>query len=50
MQLLHLQTSVHHAAKAHQKHSLPQFVEFAKAVCERLAALGHWADYIDPCR
>lgn len=28
----------------------PQFVEFAKEVCERLAVLGHWADYIDPCR
>lgn len=27
-----------------------QFVEFAKVVCERLAAAGHWADYIDPCR
>lgn len=27
-----------------------QFVEFAKVVCERLEALGHWADYIDPCR
>lgn len=24
-------------------------MEFAKAVCERLAAAGHWADYIDPC-
>jgi hypothetical protein len=30
--------------------ALLQFVEFAKAVCERLAAAGHWADYIDPCR
>ncbi|EFN59706.1 hypothetical protein CHLNCDRAFT_133264 [Chlorella variabilis] len=28
---------------------LERFVEFAKTVCERLAALGHWADYIDPC-
>lgn len=27
-----------------------QFVEFAKVVCDRLAAAGHWADYIDPCR
>lgn len=30
--------------------ALLQFMEFAKVVCERLAALGHWADYIDPCR
>ncbi|KAL4427793.1 hypothetical protein ABPG75_001882 [Micractinium tetrahymenae] len=28
---------------------LERFMEFAKAVCERLVALGHWADYIDPC-
>ncbi|KAI3429551.1 hypothetical protein D9Q98_005639 [Chlorella vulgaris] len=28
---------------------LERFVEFAKVVCERLEALGHWADYIDPC-
>ncbi|PSC75053.1 Methylmalonic aciduria and homocystinuria type D mitochondrial [Micractinium conductrix] len=28
---------------------LERFVEFAKVVCERLAAAGHWADYIDPC-
>lgn len=26
-----------------------QFVEFAADVCRRLAAAGHWADYIDPC-
>ena len=24
-------------------------MDFAKAVCERLGAQGHWADYIDPC-
>ncbi|KAI7842746.1 hypothetical protein COHA_003674 [Chlorella ohadii] len=28
---------------------LERFVEFAKVVCERLVAAGHWADYIDPC-
>jgi Methylmalonic aciduria and homocystinuria type D protein len=26
-----------------------QFMAFAKAVCDRLVSLGHWADYIDPC-
>jgi len=25
------------------------FVEFAKALCERIAERGYWADYIDPC-
>ena len=24
-------------------------MEFAAEVCRRLAAAGHWADYIDPC-
>jgi hypothetical protein len=26
-----------------------QFVEWSKAVCDKLIAQGHWADYIDPC-
>jgi len=25
------------------------FSSFARTVCERLIAAGHWADYIDPC-
>ena len=28
---------------------LERFMEFAAEVCRRLAAAGHWADYIDPC-
>ena len=28
---------------------LRSFTRFAVAVCDRLAARGHWADYIDPC-
>lgn len=26
-----------------------QFMAWAKAVCDKLIAQGHWADYIDPC-
>lgn len=26
-----------------------QFADFAKPLCQELRALGHWADYIDPC-
>mmetsp|Transcript_16586 Transcript_16586/g.21518 ORF Transcript_16586/g.21518 Transcript_16586/m.21518 type:complete len:180 (+) Transcript_16586:89-628(+) len=25
------------------------FSDFARSVCAQLTALGHWADYIDPC-
>jgi hypothetical protein len=28
---------------------LERFFAFARAVCDRLQAEGHWADYIDPC-
>eukprot|EP00199_Chlamydomonas_sp_CCMP681_P003017 CAMPEP_0119107446 /NCGR_PEP_ID=MMETSP1180-20130426/10186_1 /TAXON_ID=3052 ORGANISM="Chlamydomonas cf sp, Strain CCMP681" /NCGR_SAMPLE_ID=MMETSP1180 /ASSEMBLY_ACC=CAM_ASM_000741 /LENGTH=167 /DNA_ID=CAMNT_0007092933 /DNA_START=49 /DNA_END=552 /DNA_ORIENTATION=+ len=28
---------------------LEQFMAWAKPLCERLMAQGHWADYIDPC-
>lgn len=28
---------------------LERFFEFAKSVCSKLDAQGHWADYIDPC-
>jgi hypothetical protein len=28
---------------------LERFAEWAKGVCDRLNAEGHWADYIDPC-
>jgi hypothetical protein len=26
-----------------------QFLEFGKELCERIRAMGYWADYIDPC-
>lgn len=26
-----------------------QFMDWARGVCDRLAAAGHWCDYIDPC-
>lgn len=25
------------------------FMEFGKEICERIRAMGYWADYIDPC-
>lgn len=25
------------------------FLEFGKEICDRIRALGYWADYIDPC-
>lgn len=28
---------------------LERFMEWAKRVCGRLIAQGHWADYVDPC-
>jgi hypothetical protein len=28
---------------------LERFVAWAAAVCDALAAAGHWADYVDPC-
>lgn len=28
---------------------LERFMDFAKRVCDKLAAKGHWVDYIDPC-
>eukprot|EP00195_Chlamydomonas_chlamydogama_P015190 CAMPEP_0202889956 /NCGR_PEP_ID=MMETSP1392-20130828/492_1 /ASSEMBLY_ACC=CAM_ASM_000868 /TAXON_ID=225041 /ORGANISM="Chlamydomonas chlamydogama, Strain SAG 11-48b" /LENGTH=136 /DNA_ID=CAMNT_0049573411 /DNA_START=46 /DNA_END=453 /DNA_ORIENTATION=+ len=28
---------------------LEQFMDWSKAVCDILAAEGHWVDYIDPC-
>eukprot|EP00798_Chlamydomonas_sp_ICE-L_P002363 gene2363-8671_t len=28
---------------------LEQFMDWSKKVCDKLEALGHWCDYIDPC-
>jgi len=33
----------HHCARC------AQFIEFARELCEKIRALGYWADYIDPC-
>jgi hypothetical protein len=28
---------------------LLQFIEFGRDLCERILALGYWADFVDPC-
>jgi hypothetical protein len=37
------------AVEVEKDELLVRFTTWARAICERLAAGGHWADYVDPC-